>query len=321
MFFVRIVIGFFLLLVFAAAFLGAGFWFATSPKNFEGVVDVEVSRGSSLNAAAEALRDAGVIRSALAFQSLVLMRGGERDIVAGVYRFEEPEKAERVAERLMRGEFNGDSLGITFPEGVTVREIGEILVSRIGGFDVDYFIAAAAPLEGFLFPDTYFFHNDVTPTEVIDKMKNNFDNKVAEALSEDNLRGRTLSEIINMASILEEEAHDPEARRIVSGILWSRLEEGIPLQVDAAFLYIEELEGRNTYTLTREDLAVDSPYNTYSNTGLPPTPITNPGIDSIIAAANPIASDYLFYLSDTKGNMYYAKTFDDHIANRVFLDY
>lgn len=124
-----------------------------------------------------------------------------------------------------------------------------------------------------------------------------------------------------MASILEEEAQVEDARRIVSGILWSRLEQDIALQVDAAFLYIDELEGRDTYSLTVDDLKIDSPYNTYTNVGFPPTPITNPGLESIYAAANPFYSDYLFYLSDTQGNMYYAKTFEEHIENRQFLDY
>lgn len=321
MFLIRAIFGFILFLSLATILISGGFLFSISPKHLQSAVDVEIARGSSLNSAAQTLKDAGVIRSALAFQSLVLMEGGERDIVAGTYRFSEPEGSRRVAERLIRGEFNSDSLAITFPEGTTVKEMSHILARRFNDLDVEKFLELASPLEGFLFPDTYFFHNDVTPEEVIKRMQDTFSSRVSDISISDRLRGRTFEEIVNMASILEEEARDLESRQIISGILWKRLEDNFPLQVDAAFLYIDELEGRNTYDLTKDDLAVDSPYNTYVNTGLPPTPITNPGLESMIAAANPIDSDYMFYLSDTKGNMYYAETFDDHVANRVFLDY
>lgn len=321
MFFVRAVSIFALVLFFALLAFGGYFWLATSASKIDETIDVNIARGSSLNVAAKTLKEAGVIRSAVVFQSLVLMQGGERDIVAGIYRFSEPETAKRIAERLRQGEFNTNSLGVTFPEGTTVKEMGKLLVNKFEGFNEKEFIEIATPLEGFLFPDTYFFHSDVTPEEVVEIMQKTFADRISSVTLSDEVRDKPLDDIINMAAILEEEARDLESRQIVAGILWARLKAGIPLQVDAAFLYIDELEGRNTYTLTKEDLAIDSPYNTYRNTGLPPTPITNPGLESIMASANPISSDYFFYLSDTKGNMYYAKTFEEHIKNRVFLDY
>jgi UPF0755 protein len=301
-------------------FVGLTFLFLLSPKHFETEREVLVSRGEHLRDISRALEEAGVIRSAAAFHVLVLLQGGERSVVAGIYRFTEPESARAITKRLLSGDFRSDSLVITFPEGLVVREMALLLAERIPNFDTASFLSQALPLEGYLFPDTYFFHNNATPEEIIATMKANFERRTAAIPIAPRLADRPFSDILIMASLLEEEAATTDSRRIVSGILWSRIEKEMPLQVDAAFLYIEELEGRNTYTLTLEDLAFDSPYNTYINVGFPPTPITNPGLDSILAAANPIASDYLFYLSDTRGNMYYARTFEEHRENRKFLD-
>jgi UPF0755 protein len=125
---------------------------------------------------------------------------------------------------------------------------------------------------------------------------------------------KPLDEIIIMASIIEDEADGTlESKRIVSGILWKRLRLEMPLQVDAPFQYYN---GKNSYTLTKDDLMEDHEYNTYTNKGLPPTAITNPGIDSIRAAITPTKTDYLYFLSDKKGNVYYAKTFEEHKRNR-----
>ena len=117
-----------------------------------------------------------------------------------------------------------------------------------------------------------------------------------------------------MASIIEDEANGTlESKRIVSGILWKRIRMEMPLQVDAAFQYYN---GKNSYTLTKEDLAEDHEYNTYTNKGLPPTAITSPGIDSLRAAITPTQTEYLYFMSDKRGNMYYAKTFEQHKLNR-----
>jgi UPF0755 protein len=116
-----------------------------------------------------------------------------------------------------------------------------------------------------------------------------------------------------MASILEEEANNTEDRRIISGILWKRIEKGMALQVDAPFYY---LFGKGSSQLTLSDLATTSPYNTYVNKGLPSAPISNPGLDAIKAAINPKSTPYYFYLADRKGITHYATDHDGHVANR-----
>ena len=112
---------------------------------------------------------------------------------------------------------------------------------------------------------------------------------------------------------MEEEGRTTDVRRTIAGILWKRLDMGMPLQVDAAFLYIN---GKTTFQLATSDLTVASPYNTYLNKGLPPTPITNPGLDAISATVTPIKTPYLYYLTDKNGVMHYAATYDGHLANK-----
>jgi UPF0755 protein len=126
--------------------------------------------------------------------------------------------------------------------------------------------------------------------------------------------GKPEGDIIKMASIVEEEGRTMETREIIAGILWKRISIKMPLQVDSSFKYIN---GKTTATLTTEDLKIDSPYNSYTNRGLPPTPISNPGLAAIRATINPIKTPYLYFLSDKNGNMHYAITFEEHVENKL----
>jgi UPF0755 protein len=163
-----------------------------------------------------------------------------------------------------------------------------------------------------LFPDTYFIFPGERADTVHKMLRENFDQQILDedvvaAIEES---GKTLEELLVMASILEKEASRMQDRRTIAGILWERIDRGMPLQVDAVFPYII---GKNTFELTLEDLKVDSPYNTYANKGLPPGPIGNPGLNSILAAATPIASEYLFFLSDYSGDFHFSRTYEQHL--------
>lgn len=192
---------------------------------------------------------------------------------------------------------------ITIPEGYSSRDIAEKFVG-FKNFNKDNFLKIADGKEGYLFPDTYFFTLLETEEEIIKKMEDNFKEKA----------GDVKPEIIVMASILEKEALTPEDKKIVSGILWKRLETGMLLQVDAVFAYIID---KKSSDLTLDDLKIDSPYNTYLYKGLPPAPICNPGIESIEAALNPTSSSYWYYLSDKNLNIHFAKNFDEHKLNKA----
>lgn len=202
---------------------------------------------------------------------------------------------------------------VTIPEGLNARQIGDLL-KKNGLFDGDKFVSAAEKEEGFLFPDTYRFYKDAKPADVISKMEENFDKKITpEILAEISAQKKSLKDIIIMASILEEEVKSTEDRKIVAGILWKRIDRRMGLNVDAALTYVL---GKTSAELTAGDLKYDSPYNTYLYRGLPPTPISNPGLDTIKAATNPIASKYFYYLTDKEGAVHYAVTLEEHALNK-----
>ncbi len=202
---------------------------------------------------------------------------------------------------------------VTVPEGFNVRQIARRL-EEAGLFPAEDFIKLAQQEEGFLFPDTYEFYGHALPRDVILKMKENFDRKLSPYLPEAEREGRTLREIIIMASLLEEEVHGEADRKTVAGILWKRLDEKAALRVDATLTY---LTGKTSAELTDRDLKLDSPYNTYLYPGLPAGPISNPGLETIKAALYPAASPYWYYLSDQGGQIRYARDFEEHKQNRL----
>ena len=173
------------------------------------------------------------------------------------------------------------------------------------------FIEKALPSEGYLFPDTYYFPENARAEEVIQKLKLTFDEKIAEnkeILSSE----KTLKDIVIMASIIEKEA-TKDSMQEVSDILWHRIDINMPLQVDAGFVYERD---KHTFELSLEDLQTDSPYNTYVRYGLTPTPISNPGIQALKAAAFPRKTENLYFLTGYDGEMYYAQTLKQHEANK-----
>ncbi|MDO8522752.1 MAG: endolytic transglycosylase MltG [bacterium] len=204
-------------------------------------------------------------------------------------------------------------IAITIPEGLNFRQIGDLL-EKNGLFTKSDFIAVAQQEEGFLFPDTYRFYKDAKPADIISKMEENFNKKITQdILDKIGAQKKSLKDIIIMASILEEEVKSTEDRKIVSGILWKRISLGMGLNVDAALTYVL---GKTSAELTDKDLKYDTPYNTYRYRGLPPTPISNPGLDTIFAALNPTISKYFYYLTDKKGNAHYAVTLEEHSLNK-----
>ncbi len=148
-------------------------------------------------------------------------------------------------------------------------------------------------------------------------MRANFDKKISTLTLDTKPGGRTLKDIIIMASIVEEEARGLEDKKIVAGILWKRLDDNMLLQVDAPFYYLTAKKG----SFTLDDLKIDSPYNTYLYKGLTKGPISNPGLESIMAAINPVKTKYYFYLTGKDGKMRYASTYDGHIQNKnIYLN-
>lgn len=289
------------------------------PFTFPESTQVKIEEGVTLRDTANILKTHDVIRSTTLFMLLVRLAPGESNVLHGTYFFEEPQSVLRVVRRLMNGDFRLTPVSVVIHEGTSNAEIAEQLAERFPEFDADEFLRRARGDEGFLFPDTYRFLPTANARSVHQALSQTFEKKIASLTPQIEASDHTLHEIITMASLIEEETQTPRDRRLVSGILWKRLERGMPLQVDATFLYIN---GKNTFELTLDDLRNnDSPYNTYKYTGLPPGPITNPGLDSIKAALNPEESPYFYYLSDLESNIHYSRTFPEHRRKKaLYLD-
>jgi len=282
------------------------------PANYPDNEIVTLKSGSSLSQAADTLAANNIIRSPLLFKLYVIISSGHRQVQAGDYLFDTPQSALKVASRAANGIQGLPKIRITIAEGMTTKDISNILTNNIPHFDTKTFLALATSHEGSLFPDTYYFYENTTPAQIVDQLLATFNMKTKPLLLEMKRLGRPMPDILAMASIVEREATSSVDRRIIAGILWKRIDLHMPLQVDPPFYYIL---GKDSAHLTRADLAMDSPYNLYKHTGLPPTPIGNPGFDAIEDTITPTATKYLYYLSGSDGRMHYAETFDQHLAN------
>ncbi|OHA20789.1 MAG: hypothetical protein A2849_02825 [Candidatus Taylorbacteria bacterium RIFCSPHIGHO2_01_FULL_51_15] len=284
------------------------------PSAFPKGTLIAIKTGMTLGETAGLLAERNAISSPFWFKVWSIMLGGEGGIKAGEYYLEAPVSVIGLAKRLTGGIASSVPVKVTIPEGLNNREVTSLLSNTLTNFDSARFLELARKKEGYLFPDTYLFPKSASEEEVLRKMEENFSKRVEPMAKEVEAFGRPLREILIMASLLEEEARTMETRQKVAGILWRRLELGMPLQVDAVFPYII---GKNTYELTTSDLSLESPYNTYKYTGLPPGPISNPGLDAIEAAVLPTETPYLYYLSDAEGEMHYAVTHAEHLMNRA----
>ena len=257
-----------------------------------------IEKGQSLFQIAEDLENEGLIKNKFFFDLYTLIIKAQGKLQAGEYSLSPAMDIAEIAKKIISGDVA--KIIVTIPEGFTVKQIEEKLGVELPGEN----------LEGFLFPDTYQFPLGVSGEEVVKKMRDNFEKKLTPDLREKiKTQGKTTFEIVTMASLLEKEVKGKEDKELVSGILWKRLENKIPLQVDATITYIT---GKKTTKISKEDTQIDSPYNTYKYRGLPVGPICNPGLESIIAAVYPESSEYWYYLSTPTGETIFSKTLEEH---------
>ncbi len=303
----------YILLLVVMLFFSYGYSQTMPSSSFISGTLVEIPEGASLSSIATQLKLHNIIKSPLLFSLLVTNSGKEKQILLGTYLFNTPENVFTVANRLAYGKRGIETIKVTLPEGLNIKEMSVILEKNISGFDMNDFLTLSTGQEGYLFPDTYLFLSTATSGKVYQTLRDTFDKKTAQLELESHNSNKSWSDVVIMASIIEGEAVTHDDRRIVSGILWSRMNHGMRLGVDAPFAYIMR---KGSLELTQSDLATSSPYNTYRNSGLPPTPINNPGIDAIDAALYPSETSYLYYLSDKSGEMHYSKTFAEHKLNK-----
>ena len=284
----------------------------SAPVNFPTSSIYTVEKGTGLSSLATDLASKKIIKSPFLLKTFSVLLGGTKGIMAGDYVLNNKENSFGLAERMVNGDYQLALTKITIPEGLNIKEIGSLLSKKFPNISQISFEKTATSQEGYLFPDTYFFSQNTEATTVIEKMQEIFQEKIAGLDPDIKKFKKPLSDIIKMASIVEAEGRTIETRQIIAGILWKRLSLGMPLQVDSSFKYIN---GKTTSDLTLDDLKVDSPYNSYLYKGLPPTPICNPGLDSIKATITPIQTSYFYFLSDKNGEMHYAKTYAEHLQN------
>ncbi len=295
----------------AGIFVLYGYFLNSPVSEGEWPRSVTITSGTSVKEITDILESEHIVHSKeLLYFALTLLHSPE-DIKASTYVFEEPLTTLAVAQRLVAGDFDSDLIKFTHREGERATHIAIEAEAALIDFDTEAFLARAIPLEGKLYPETYFVPKTFTADELIDLMLESFE-KHAQAELNNNTSGLSAEEVLILASVLEREANSPESMAMVSDILQRRMKEGMPLQADASIEYILD---KPLKELTPDDLKIDSPYNTYLNRGLPPTPIGNPGIDAIKAALNPTPSNYVFYITDNDGVFHYAVTYDEHKAN------
>jgi UPF0755 protein len=273
-----------------------------------------VKKGDGVKTIASKLVQQGFIRSSTAFFIYVKIQGIERDLQAGDYRLTKSMSTPSIARELTHGILD---VWVTTLEGWRVEEIATKLTKDLDIPESEFLKVAR---EGYMFPDTYMIPREATAAAISDMFSANFNKKITSQMLEDAKKtGLTLDEIVVMASIVEKEGKTQEDRPIIAGILYNRLKEDMPLQVDATLQYMLGYDGtEKTWWrkgITDADKKITSPYNTYKYIGLPPHPIANPGIDAIMAVIYPKTSSYLYYIHDLKGLPHYAKTIEEHTQN------
>ncbi|MBU1126774.1 endolytic transglycosylase MltG [Patescibacteria group bacterium] len=277
-----------------------------------------IPKNQGLSTISLRLKGEGLIKNSLVFKLLVLKRGLSTSIQAGSFYLKPSMTAEEILESLISGR---EDVWITFPEGWRREQYADRLKANFEDFKEDLFLELTKNKEGFLFPDTYLFPKDILAEKAVEVIALNFDKKwkiLGEDASKSNF---SQFEILTLASIIEREAKE-EDRKLIAGILIKRLENSWPLQVDATLQFVKaELLCKKDPAcnwwpkVSRADLKVNSPYNTYENQGLPVGPICSPGASSIKAVLFPEESKYWFYLTGNDGKMYYARTAEEHSKN------
>ena len=324
-------------IVFATLLLlSVGFVYATwtklnaAPSNSKEEGDFLITKGSSAAKIAQDLKNEGYIGNTLIFKSYVRLTRKASKIPPGSYKIPKNLTMREVVEVLLAGP---KDVWVLIPEGLRREEVANLLAEGLGkdGEErevfIDGFLEATSGSEGFLFPDTYLFSKDVSPASIAIRMREVFNKKVEsliKSIGEGGTKeGLSFNEVVTLASIIERETRRDSERALVAGILLKRLNIGMALQADATVQYavssakckVQSAKCEWWPQVLRADLKLTSPFNTYSNAGLPPSPIANPGLSSLEAAANPAETDFLYYLHDSEGIIHTAQTYSEHQEN------
>jgi UPF0755 protein len=277
----------------------------------------EVAMGQGAKEISDNLQNQGLIRSGFLFQVYVFFEGKAGELQAGDYELSTAMAIPDIAKKIADG--NRIKKNITIIEGWDIADVENCLKEQGFSNPAKIFeINKQKKIEGYLFPDTYEIFLEEGVSGAVNKMMANFEDKITpEMRKEIDSQSKSLSDIVIMASLIEKEVKSMADKKIVSGVLWKRIEIGMPLQVDCTIIYAT---GKDVNRVLYSDLKIDSLYNTYKYSGLPPGPICNPGIDSIVAAIYPQKTTYLYYLSTPAGKTIFSRTLAEHnVAKATYL--
>jgi len=291
-------------------------------------VAIKIRNGLSVKAIADTLEKNGIISSARDFIFTTKLFGKISQLKAGKYELPRGLSPYQAMKTIVAGKIS--SARVVIPEGATSYQIASLL-SRQVEIDSTRFIALVNDhnfivslgletnsLEGYLFPNTYYFYWGISPEAVIKKMVQEFHRNFTDSLRQAAIdKGWSVHQILTLASIIEGEAMIDSERAIISAVYHNRLKKGILLQADPTIQYIIPDGPRR---LLNRDLAIDSPYNTYKYAGLPPGPVNNPGLRSIIAAIFPADVDYLYFVARGDGSHIFSRTWREHLRAKAKFD-
>ena len=299
-------------------------------KNNKDDIVIDIPTGSTLNQVTDILKENNLIKNKIIFKLYVRLSDNSSKLKSGKYLFNQTYSNEQIINNLAKGKTYNEGTKITIPEGSTSMEIIDILTKNKLGKKENYIKLIDNPkefydkfkflddkeiisLEGFLYPSTYYFTKDKSEKEILTHMIEVFDSKYNEKLRKrQEEENKSLYDVLKLASIVEKEAVLDEDRPIIASVFYNRIDIGMPLQSDATIQYIFKERKKS---ITYDDLKIKSPYNTYINKGLPPTPIANPGIKSIEAVLYPATTKYLYFVATIEGGNNYSETYEQHVKN------
>ena len=321
------------LLITSYVLLGVALFYGVFPISLSReYAEVLFHRGETLSLFTHRLKEASVIRFEKIYLLLLKVSGKDKSIRPGKYRFKTRGNEVFAFWETINQRPSPIEISVTVPPGLRARDVARLIGDRMNldtltflmAVEDTQFIESLAmefprlrgikSLEGFLFPDTYRFEEFSDAKTIIYAMVSNFFHRWKE-YSLDTLLEKSLLEfydVIKLASIVEKEAIKEDEKPIIASVFLNRLRIGMPLQANPTIWYIT---GRSAYWLTKKDLKIDSPYNTYLYRGLPPTPICNPSMGSIIAVLRPAETNYLYFVADGKGGHLFASSYKMHLRN------
>ena len=318
-------------LLMLSILIGATIYAYFLPPNVNGEVIITINEGDSLDTIGTKLMDNYVIKSKKMFILYSRIKGGSADFKSGTVIIKRPISLENLNKQLKEIPADGQEIKITIPEGYSISQISKLFansglmakdtflaIADKGDFDYK-FLKFTKPknakykLEGFLFPDTYYFCKDESPESIFEKMLNRFDEIIGTQLMDkaQSLKIMPLA-LVTMASIIEKEAVMPKERPIISGIFYNRIKRNMKLESCSTVQFALDKEEYKS-VLTLDDIKINSPYNTYMHEGLPPGPIASPGKESLEAAFNPKITEYLYFVAKGDGSHIFNISYEEHL--------